>query len=60
MYSVFNEKVGTISNHTSFKEAHKSAKKYAKQMNHYFTIFEEKNGNIPAQKLVKWVFPRKK
>ena len=35
-YDVFNEKVGTISSFTSFEEAHKSAKKYAKKMDYYF------------------------
>ncbi len=56
-YDVFNEKVGTISSHTTLKEAEKSAKKYAKMMNHYFTIFKRHKS---AQELVKWVFPRKK
>ena len=58
-YDVFNERVGTISSHTTFKEAEKSAKKYAKTMNHYFTIFK-RHGNTHAQELVKWVFPKKK
>ena len=55
-YDVFNEKVGTISSFTCFKEAHKSAKKYAKQMNQYFVIFMRfPNG---SQGVVKWVFPK--
>ena len=57
-YDVFNEKVGTISSFTSFEEAQKSAKKYAKMMNHYFVIF--KRFPDGSQGLVKWVFPRKK
>ena len=57
-YDVFNEKVGTISSFTCFKEAQKSAKKYAKKMNHYFVIF--KRFPDGSQGLVKWVFPKKK
>ncbi len=54
-YDVFNERVGTISSHTTLKEAEKSAKKYAKMMKHYFTIFKRHKN---SQELVKWVFPK--
>ena len=57
-YDVFNETVGTLSSHQTLN----NAIKYAKKMSYTglkFAIFQN-SGNPASQKLVKWVFPKKK
>ena len=57
-YDVFNELVGTLSRHQTLNSAIKSANKLSKN-GLKFAIFEN-NGDPSEQKLVKWVFPKKR
>tara|TARA_B100001113_G_scaffold108312_1_gene87810 strand:- start:83 stop:268 length:186 start_codon:yes stop_codon:yes gene_type:complete len=57
-YDVFNENVGTLSRHQTLNSAIKSANKFSKN-GIRLAIFEN-SGNPAAQKLVKWVFPKKR
>ena len=58
-YDVFNETVGTLSRYQTLNNAIKSANRLSRKMGIRFAIFE--NNGIPSeQKLVKWVFPKKK
>ena len=58
-YDVFNETVGTLSSHQTLNNAIKSANRLSRKMGIRFAIFEN-SGNPAAQKLVKWVFPKKR
>mgnify|MGYP001455323095 CR=1 FL=1 len=57
-YDVFNELIGTVSRHQTLNSAIKSAKKISKN-GIRLAIFEN-NGNPSDQKLIKWVFPKKR
>ena len=57
-FDVFNELVGTLSRHQTLDNAIKSANKFSKN-GIRLAIFEN-SGNPAAQKLVKWVFPKKR
>ena len=59
-YDVFSEIVGTISRHKSLEEAVKSATKLANKNMIHFTIFKNHATPPHSQKLVKWVFPKKR
>ena len=57
-YDVFNENTGTLSRHQTLNSAIKAANKISKN-GIRLAIFEN-SGNPAAQKLVKWVFPKKR
>ena len=58
-YDIFNEQTGTLSRYQTLNNAIKSANRLSRKMGIRLAIFEN-NGNPAAQKLVKWVFPKKR